>query len=392
MKRRNLLLSPLGLAAAVPGGTVRGRWVALLDKLARPVMENLAREELKKRMPLRAGRPEWAEQRRVYAPLEAFGRTACGIAPWLALARVPESERALQAEYRRWAIAGLARAVDPGSPDYMPFTTVGQSLVDAAFLSLALLRWPDWYRALGAGSQKQLREALLATRKTQPGFNNWLLFSAMVEMFLQSIGEDWDKMRVDYALRQHEQWYKGDGVYGDGPAFHWDYYNSFVIQPFLVAICERLGGPMRAQVEARALRYAAVQERLIGVDGTFPVLGRSMCYRTGVFHHLADQALRGKLPVEAGAVRGALTAVLDRVFPDGSPNFDKEGWLEIGFMGRQPAMADSYINTGSLYLSSFILLPLGLAEDAPFWAGPEAAWTSARIWKGENVEGDHALR
>ena len=33
-------------------------------------------------------------------------------------------------------------------------------------------------------------------------------------------------MRIDYALRQHEQWYKGDGIYGDGPQFHFDYYNA----------------------------------------------------------------------------------------------------------------------------------------------------------------------
>ena len=45
-------------------------------------------------------------------------------------------------------------------------------------------------------------------------------------------------MRVDYALRQHEQWYKGDGVYGDGPEFHWDYYNSFVIQPMLLDVLD----------------------------------------------------------------------------------------------------------------------------------------------------------
>ena len=45
-------------------------------------------------------------------------------------------------------------------------------------------------------------------------------------------------MRVDYALRQHAQWYKGDGVYGDGPEFHFDYYNSFVIQPMLLDVLD----------------------------------------------------------------------------------------------------------------------------------------------------------
>ena len=380
------------MAPLAAGGGVRERWVGVLDRVARPVMENLARGELKRRMPLRAGRPEWAKQRAAYATLEAFGRTACGIAPWLALEGLTGAERTLQGRYREWAVEGLARAVDPAAEDYMAFATPGQSLVDAAFLSLALLRWPGWYRALPEGARRQVVSALAATRKTKPGFNNWLLFSAMVEMFLREAGEGWDEMRVDYALRQHEQWYKGDGMFGDGPDFHWDYYNSFVIQPFLVAICERVGGPMRERVEKIALRYAAVQERMIGTDGTFPVVGRSMCYRTGVFHHLANQALREKLPVGAAAVRGALTAVLERMLGAGSPNFDREGWLLIGFMGEQPAMADSYINTGSLYLSSFILLPLGLGPSAEFWASPDAPWTSVRIWKGDNVEGDHALR
>ena len=45
-------------------------------------------------------------------------------------------------------------------------------------------------------------------------------------------------MRVDYALRQHDQWYKGDGAYGDGPTFHWDYYNSFVIHPMLLDVLD----------------------------------------------------------------------------------------------------------------------------------------------------------
>ena len=49
-------------------------------------------------------------------------------------------------------------------------------------------------------------------------------------------------MRIDYALRQHDQWCKGDGLYGDGASFHFDYYNSFVIQPMLVDILDAVGG------------------------------------------------------------------------------------------------------------------------------------------------------
>lgn len=62
----------------------------------------------------------------------------------------------------------------------------------------------------------------------------------MVETALYHMGEECDFMRIDYALRQHEQWYQGDGLYGDGPQFHADYYNSFVIQPMLVDIITKM--------------------------------------------------------------------------------------------------------------------------------------------------------
>ena len=84
-----------------------------------------------------------------------------------------------------------------------------------------------------------------------------------MEAALQGAWRPWDRLRVDYALRQHEQWYKGDGAYGDGPSFHWDYYNSFVIHPMLVDVLDgvrrRRSGmaALRPQSGARATRYAA---------------------------------------------------------------------------------------------------------------------------------------
>ena len=71
------------------------------------------------------------------------------------------------------------------------------------------------------------------TSEISPLSNNWLMFSAMIKAFFLDIGE-----KYDYALHQHEKWYKGDGIYGDEPEFHWDYYNSFVIQPMIVNISQ----------------------------------------------------------------------------------------------------------------------------------------------------------
>jgi hypothetical protein len=205
-------------------------------------------------------------------------------------------------------------------------------------------------------------------------------------------------VRVDYALRQHDQWYKGDGAYGDGPDFHWDYYNSFVIHPMLVDVLGACAGEMpawkdlTARVATRATRYAAVQERMIGPDGTFPVMGRSLAYRCGAFHLLAQSALRHALPdgVAPAQVRGALTAVIRRTM-DAPETFDANGWLRIGFCGHQPGVGETYISTGSLYLCATALLPLGLAASDEFWSGAAQPWTCARAWSGQPFPIDHAL-
>jgi hypothetical protein len=146
-----------------------------------------------------------------------------------------------------------------------------------------LLRAPtQLWQKLDDAAKPQVIAGLRRSRQLKPAFNNWLLFAAMVEAWLKRAGEWWDPMRVDYAVRQHEQWYLGDGVYGDGPPFHWDYYNSFVIQPMLLDVAEAVAddGLVREKQLAtfirRSQRYAAVQERLISPEGALPPLGRSL--------------------------------------------------------------------------------------------------------------------
>ena len=118
---------------------------------------------------------------------------------------------------------------------------------------------------------------------------------------------------IERAVHDHLAWYKGDGTYGDGPAFHWDYYNSFVIQPMLweiLEVCARKKLPLGdhyALIQARAQRYAEVQERMISPEGTFPIISRSATYRFGAFQTLSLVALRHQLPanLSPGGVRAA---------------------------------------------------------------------------------------
>ena len=143
---------------------------------------------------------------------------------------------------------------------------------------------------------------------------------------------------------------------------------------------------------ARAKRYAAIQERLISPEGTFPAVGRSITYRCGAFHLLAQIALLGELPppLNGAGVRCALSAVM-RGLLDAPETFDANGWLRIGFRGHQPHMGERYISTGSLYLCATVLLPLGLSATDPFWAGAAEDWTSRRIWNGQDMPADHAI-
>jgi len=89
-------------------------------------------------------------------------------------------------------------------------------------------------------------------------------------------------------------------------------------------------------------------------------------------------------------VRCALTAVTRRLM-DAPGTFDSQGWLQIGFCGHQAHLGETYISTGSLYLCSTALLPLGLVPAHPYWASPPEEWTSRRIWSGEDMAADHAL-
>jgi hypothetical protein len=378
------------------GESDRSRWTGIARRLADPVLNNLANRTLKVRMPVEE---VGGADRRGVTHLEAFGRLLAGIAPWLDLPADDTAEGAVRVEYAALARRALASAVDPASPDYMNFTRDRQPLVDAAFLAHGLLRAPRaLVEPLESGTKRHLIAALESTRAIVPAFSNWLLFSAMVEAGLAKLGASWDRVRVDYALRQHEQWYKGDGVYGDGPQFHFDYYNSFVIQPMMLDVIDICGGEMPAwkemteRVRDRARRYAAILERLVAPDGSFPAVGRSIAYRCGAFQLLAQMALRRDLPpdVSPAQVRGALTAVIRRTL-EAAHTFDADGWLRIGLAGHQPGVGERYISTGSVYLCAVALLPLGLPAADPFWSSPPAPWTAVKAWSGQPFPIDRSL-
>ena len=393
------------LNAASPKAT-RQYWVNTMLRIVTPVYENLANETLRKNMPVEVNDGSNTGKRADVSHLEALGRSFNGIAPWLNLGDDTSREGEQRRAMTQLVVKAITNAVNPSSPDYMPFDGPGtQPLVDAAFFAEGLLRSKDViWPMLDSQTRQRIIDELKRSRKIRAWENNWLLFSATVEAALLQFTGEFDFSKIKYALDRHNEWYKGDGWYGDGPAFHLDYYNSYVIQPMLVDVTAVVKenadkgeeyatyGAMYDKYVKRMARFASQQEMLISPEGTFPMLGRSCGYRYGAFQALAHTSLLGTLPkgVSPAQVRSALTAVIKRQTVKSM--FDAEGWLTLGFCGHQPDVAENYVSTGSAYLCCFVFLPLGLPADAEFWSGKDEKWSSQRVWAGEAVMRDAAIK
>ena len=376
----------------------RAYWLRMLTRIVTPVLDALSRDVLKKEMPVEAF-GDTHENRKQVTYLEAFGRSLAGLAPWLELGADDTPEGKSRSKFIKLATLSIRNAVTPSAVDFMNFTTGAQPLVDAAFLAHALIRAPkQLWGNLDQSTQANLINALRSTRVIKPYYSNWLLFTAMVEAALLKFSKDYDPVRIDYAIKEHEAWYKGDGMYGDGPSYHFDYYNSYVIQPFLLDVSKTVfeeTGELKEQYQlfvTRAMRYAEIQERLISPEGTFPTTGRSIAYRCGAFQHLAQMALQKQLPpsLPPAQVRSALTSVIKRTV-DAANTFDDKGWLTIGLSGHQPGVGETYISTGSLYLCTTAFLPLGLAPTDEFWSADPMEWTSVKAFSGKAFPIDKAI-
>ncbi len=391
--------------------TTRMYWVEMLTRVTRPVLLNFSQGTLSSNLHLEA----CGKAREQYMCLEILGRTLAGIAPWLECKLSVGEEENLRQEYAELSRKAIEQAVNPQSPDYCFFGHSNkewnvQWLVDASYLALALVRAPtELVHKLPSETRCRLAECLRKTRNYRPVYNNWILFSGMVEAGLYILGEDYDIVRIDYCIRQFEQWYKGDGLYADGPSFRMDYYNSFAIQPMLVTLVSlfydkytekqailsddaNFGAALKRIVFARFQRYVQLQEESISPDGSYPPYGRSIVYRCGAFQALAQASLMEILPnsVSPAMARGALTRVIKKTL-EAPGTFTEDGWLTVGLCGTQPSLGAAYITTASLYMATLAFLPLGLSPENDFWTMADEPGTWEKIYAGENLFPDHSF-
>jgi hypothetical protein len=391
--------------ASLPtGGADRAYMLGILEKMALPVLERMASGRLRREWKPDVS-PTWDGRPVTVGYLEAFGRLMDGIAPWLALPDDDSGEGRLRRHIRNLALESYVQSVDPKGPDRLAWEGHGQALVDSAYFTSSLLRAPDaLWKPLDAATKQRIIGVIKGLRRVSPPYQNWLLFASINEAFLFSVGEDWDPMRIDLTVKLFSQnWYAGDGWYQDGEDFHFDYYNSYVIHPMLVMVLETLtkGSPvfnnLQPKVELdRALkrmqRFGEHLERMIGPDGAYAAIGRSLTYRTAAHQVLGVLAWRDWLPknLPPAKVRAATVAAQRRIFADPS-NFDSRGFLTIGFTRAQPSLGDWYSNTGSMYIASESLVALGLPASASYWTLPGEPWTMRLAYSGHNFPKDYPV-
>ena len=382
------------------GSNEREYWINLLMKISEPILSNMSKGELKKNFIVEYS-PTWDQRNGDVAYMEAFGRLIAGVAPFAALADGNEKEEKTRALLRTQIQHSLIHAVDPSSPDYLYWGNANsrQPLVDAAYIAQALMTAPEalWH-PLPETTKKQLIKEFKGLRQIIPFNNNWVLFAAMVESFLLLIDEEVDFQRINNGIDTIQKWYVGDGWYSDGDRFHFDHYNGYVIHPMLVEVLKISANKGKRSKEEfdtaykRMQRYGWFQERYISPEGYYPIIGRSSTYRAGAFQPLCKLALDEKLPegITPAQVRCGLSAVLKNLFVP--TTFTKKGFLTLGLVGdKQNNLADYYSNTGSMYITSLVFLPLGLSNENNFWKAPDEKWTQKKAWSGDVFPKDYAV-
>ena len=396
LKRFKQEEKPIIMEEETPVWEDRIFWVSTMQKIAYPVLNNLSNGSLRKNMPFESKNNEGQK----FAYLEAFARVFNGIAPWLELGPDSSKEGEVRKKYINLTLKSIKNAVSTNSNDYIFVVEPKQSLVDVALFAQGLLRAKNqiWLN-LPMDVQARIIRELKNTRIIAPYENHWLLFTSMIEAALLEFTGECDKERLIYPISKfRDELYLGDAIYSDGEEFELNYYNSLVIHPMLndiLAVMRKYGlqdGEFLDVQMMRSSRLASQLERMISPEGTYPIVGKSIAYRFGVFHLLSQAALLKILPrnISPSQVRCALTKVIKKQF-GGNNNFNSEGWLLCGLNGSQLDLCEEEINTGSLYACCAVFLALGLKSDDVFWEAPNEDWSSLKAWNGHQIQPDQPI-
>jgi hypothetical protein len=301
--------------------------------------------------------------------------------PWLSTHPTGKAEiGGRQVDVGAFYREGLVNGTDPRHPEsWFHLLGVGQTLVEAAAMA-----WNVWlargrlWDPLAPDERRRVLAWFEEASTIPPADNNWRLFSVILHSVSKQLGGKFDQATIDAHLDRVESFYLGDGWYNDGPpppghAWSIDYYNAFVLHPYLLYWCWLDGDSQpkrRERIFARARLFQRSFVHWFGSDGSFPCFGRSTLYRMGVTHVFAVALLVDACPLPLGQVRRLFGLVLRRALQ--TPGvLGSDGQLTMGFAREYLPMIEPYSGPGSPYWGAKAFGILALASHHPFWSSPE---------------------
>ncbi len=389
---------------------MRAQWLSILLSIVNPVINGFVNKNIKSVFPIHfsAHLPKNDKKRnhKEIVFIELFCRTLLGISMLF------QSEESIHKDHLTDLFNNTIFMINTVFSNYLDFyhsSIDHQIIVEMANCALAFIRAPHLWNSLHPLIKNNILNIMYySITKFKPHMNNWLLFEALIEIFLYKNNKIKVLNKTLFNLRIIESLYVGDGWYKDGAIFHMDFYNSYVILPFLITIYNELYiinyqnqnivyKNLYNKTLLKIQRQSEFLERLIGPDGSFPIFGRSAVYRTAIFHALVTNVYISELPntLSYGQVRAGLNAVIQNMFQNKKIKIvDEYGFLTYGFSGFQPEMADEYSNSGSIYFALLIFMPLGLDENHIFWSSDTKCiqdWSQKKLYNGNSINRDKSI-
>ena len=262
--------------------------------------------------------------------MEALSRTFMLAAPLLA--GNPDEEIA-GLRLRDYYAGQILLALDPASRWYVgdPLESARKrgrptGTVDGAAIALGLwMAGPQLWDRFADAERAVVGSWLHAVAHGRTNSHNFRWFNVTMASFLATKGWEIDAVMVEDHLQNLLAYYAGDGWYRDAGNF--DFYSSWAFQFYAPVWCAMYGNEHMPEtatlLAANHNDLMCTYPALFGRDGTMPMWGRSICYRSAATVPLASAFLLNEPSVDPGWARricsGSLLQFLTRddVFTDG---------------------------------------------------------------------------
>jgi len=305
--------------------------------------------------------------------LEGFARVAPLLGAWVHSGRshwVYVGAGNKNADLVTFIRLAILAGTDPRNPGYWgDMGENDQRIVEAADIArvLWLTRDQIWVK-LPRSQQEQVVQWLLQTRGAViSARNNWLLFPAVVEAFLKSVGVE---KRGEYGSYWEfkKSSYRTNGWFSDGPGGPVDFYNAWGISYDLYWIHIMDPELDRSFLDSALRESGKLTAYLIAPTG-IPIMGRSICYRTAIPSPLIAASFLFPNQVDSGLARRALDLTW-RYFL--AHHGLRSGGLTMGYYDNDVRLVDLYTGPGSCHWGlRSLTLALMVPAQHPFWTSPQ---------------------